>query len=393
MEESDFYDILVDQIQSSMELFKIPNSQEWSDYMSTKQDSCFMIIYDFFNKTNPDMIPEFPEVAFEEYTNSIKQTDQSKRRGRGRPELVNKSQKFQSFKTINDNMIKQEKLSMSKIKQTLIELNANYYYRKQLESINNSTNHIIYWDKLFIKFYRSIQSQVKQKSAANYQRILITGSQGSGKTALAEKLAADSLAVDVQNLSYADMIGYTDPKISKIIRKMFYESYKSPYGCIIVDDVEEFLVNPVISDTFIQLMMCPPPPITGNKLLIICTTGGNSDDDLINKFKQTIDSFIDQTYVVPNITKVDEIINVLIYLLITNNTKTNGNDTDDDNNNDDDNKRCFEIELIDELLDSYETIEPFSIGIKKLLFKIDWARQLDPLTGAKQFIADLVKVG
>ncbi|XP_054156147.1 vesicle-fusing ATPase 1-like [Oppia nitens] len=340
----------------------------------------------FSNETSSELIQDFNDfpdfqVAVEELNNSIIQTYQSKPGEPGRPELGYNRPKFQSFKS-NDNRIKQQRLSKSNINQLLIKLNAK----------QNSSNHIIYWDKLFLKSYRLIQSQLNQKSAANYQRILITGSQGSGKTALAEKLAADSLAVDVQNLSYADMIGYTDPKISKIIRKMFYESYKSPYGCIIIDDVEEFLVNPVISDTFIQLMMGPPPAITGNKLLIICTTGGNSDDDLINKFKQTIDSFIDQTYVVPNITKVDEIINVLIYLLITNNTKTNGNDTDDDNNNDN-NKRCFEIELIDELLDNYETIEPFSIGIKKLLFKIDWARQLDPLTGAKQFIADLGKVG
>ena len=67
------------------------------------------------------------------------------------------------------------------------------------------------------------------------------GQNGSGKTALAAKLAKDSGFPYVKIVSPENYVGYTEYAKVQAIAKIFEDAYKSPLSLIVLDDIERLL--------------------------------------------------------------------------------------------------------------------------------------------------------
>ncbi|KAH3763968.1 vesicular-fusion protein sec18 [Pelomyxa schiedti] len=108
--------------------------------------------------------------------------------------------------------------------------------------------------------------------------LLLQGPIGSGKTAIASRLALESGFAYVKLVSAENLVGYSEmAKCSKIV-KVFDDAYKSPLSVIVVDDIERLLeyvpVGPRFSNVVLQhlVVLVKKPPPKGRKLLIIGTT-------------------------------------------------------------------------------------------------------------------------
>ncbi|KAL5005937.1 hypothetical protein ScPMuIL_017095 [Solemya velum] len=101
-------------------------------------------------------------------------------------------------------------------------------------------------------------SQVKSSHKTPLVTVLVEGPPGSGKTALAAKIAQNSDFPFVKVCSPENMIGFHEAAKCQAIKKIFDDAYKSPLSCIIVDDIE-------------RLLDYKSPP-SGRKLLVIGTT-------------------------------------------------------------------------------------------------------------------------
>ena len=193
--------------------------------------------------------------------------------------------------------------------------------------------------------------------------ILLEGSPNAGKTAIAARLALDSDFPFVKLCSPEDMVGYTETAKCMHIRKVFDDAYKSVQSCILVDNVERLLdygaigarYSNLVLQALLVLLKKEPPP--GKKLLILCTS---SRRDVLEQM-ELVSSFTAVLHV-PNLTKPEHLIQVLLGLL----------------DNDNGINSCFtreEISKISKLISGRR----LSVGIKKLLAFIDWSRQVSPL--------------
>jgi len=93
---------------------------------------------------------------------------------------------------------------------------------------------------------------------AGKSTILLHGDHGSGKTAIAAKLAAESGCPFVRMLSPAEMIGYGNSEKCKLIHQAFTEAYKSPRSIILLDDLErtiEYAPNGMFNNQILQTLL------------------------------------------------------------------------------------------------------------------------------------------
>jgi len=120
--------------------------------------------------------------------------------------------------------------------------------------------------------------QVKYSDRTPLVSLLLEGSQGSGKTALAAKLATESGYPFVKLISPELLVGYSETGKCSKMQKVFDDAYKSPISCIVVDDVERLLdyvrIGPRFSNAVLQtlLVFLKKEPPNGKRLLIISTT-------------------------------------------------------------------------------------------------------------------------
>ena len=154
--------------------------------------------------------------------------------------------------------------------------------------------------------------QVRTSDRTPLVSVLLEGDSGSGKTALAAKLALDSQFPYVKVVTPEDLVGYSEYNKLAQINDVFENAYRSPLSLIIVDDIERLIEyvrvgsrfsNTVLQGLLVLLKKIPPP---GHRLLIIGTTANRTAlQDL--EFSYVFNSILH----VPNVSGSEEISNVL----------------------------------------------------------------------------------
>jgi len=146
------------------------------------------------------------------------------------------------------------------------------------ESIKNG---IIPYSEEFEQLYntgKEFIDQIKNSTRIQVLSVLLSGVPGSGKTALACKLALEGEFPLVRLLSPEDFVGYSEQAKVQKISKAFYDAYKSPISCIILDDIERFLEYVPLGNRFSNqvlqtlLVLFKEQPPKNHRLFIIGTT-------------------------------------------------------------------------------------------------------------------------
>ncbi|KAJ2001788.1 transport between ER and Golgi ATPase protein [Coemansia thaxteri] len=200
--------------------------------------------------------------------------------------------------------------------------------------------------------------QVQQSSRSPLVSLLLHGSSGSGKTALAATIAQRNSYPFVKLVSPESMIGLTESQRISAITKIFNDSYKSPLSLIVVDDIERLLewvpIGARFSNSVLQtlLVLIKKQPPKGRRLLIIGTT---SEREVLAQMDMA-SAFSNEIYV-ENIGTLDAMQAVVQHSGLFD-------------------EQCDYDRLFANLHEYLET-RPFSIGIKKLLLLVETARQ-DP---------------
>lgn len=147
------------------------------------------------------------------------------------------------------------------------------------------TNGILEWGtplKDMMNEAKLVINQVTNSKRTPFVTCLLEGTVGSGKTALAAKLAQLADFPFVKFISPKDMVGFNEQLKSQKIAKIFEDAHKSNLSCIIIDDVERLIeYNPIgprfsnlIAQTLLILLKKPPP--AGRKLLVIATSSSRN---------------------------------------------------------------------------------------------------------------------
>jgi len=159
--------------------------------------------------------------------------------------------------------------------------------------------------------------QVRNSSRTPLVSLLLEGPPGSGKTALAAKLARSSDYPYIKYISPDGLVGYSENAKCSKITKIFEDAYRSPLSCIVVDDMERLLdyvrIGPRFSNVVLQtlLVLLKKEPPKGRKLLIIATTSNKhvlEDMEFMESFNANL--------AVPQISNKEEFKSVLSELKI-----------------------------------------------------------------------------
>ncbi|CAK8680934.1 unnamed protein product [Clavelina lepadiformis] len=190
----------------------------------------------------------------------------------------------------------------------------------QRENLKYFMSHgIIEWNNGITRILEKsavICDQVRSSNRTPLVSVLITGGVGSGKTALATKIADDSGFPFIRVCTPDNLIGSSEAEKCQYFKKdekrnersfvlcitqtktyRFFDSYKSPLSCVVVDDIERLIdYNPhgsKFSNLVAQALMilCKKRPPLGHRLLVIATS---SNDDLLSKMdiEKSFDSHI-----------------------------------------------------------------------------------------------------
>jgi len=199
--------------------------------------------------------------------------------------------------------------------------------------------------------------QVKNSSHTPLVSVLLHGSPGSGKTALAATIAMNSDYPFIKLITPENMVGYSEMSKMNEINKIFNDSYKSPLSVIVIDSLERLLdwvpIGPRFSNTVLQtlLVLLKKQPPKGHKLLLISTT---SQKNILQEMDM-LDSFDAEIYV-PSIKSLSSIDIVLKEIELFS-----------------DSERAYVMKNISQEIQSNYV----SIGVKKLLMIAEMARQDD----------------
>ncbi|CAK8680855.1 unnamed protein product [Clavelina lepadiformis] len=142
-----------------------------------------------------------------------------------------------------------------------------------------------------------ICDQVRSSNRTPLVSVLITGGVGSGKTALATKIADDSGFPFMRVCTPDNLIGSSEAEKCQYLKKVFFDSYKSPLSCVVIDDIERLINYNSHGSQFSNLVaqalmiLCKKRPPLGRRLLVIATS---SNEDLLSKMEieQSFDSHI-----------------------------------------------------------------------------------------------------
>lgn len=133
------------------------------------------------------------------------------------------------------------------------------------------------FDRVHSTLHRLVE-QVKTSERTSLMSVLLTGPSGSGKSALAAKLALDSGFPFVKRISGESLLNLHEGGKADAIARVFNDAHKSPLSLIILDDIERLIeyvsVGPRFSNVVLQtlLVLTKALPPRGRKLMIVGTT-------------------------------------------------------------------------------------------------------------------------
>jgi len=123
---------------------------------------------------------------------------------------------------------------------------------------------------------------VRDSATTPLLSVLLHGPPGSGKTALAARIAKDSGFPFIKLVSAENMVGFSEMAKIQYLNKVFTDAYKSPQNIVVVDNIERIIEwvpigprfsNPVLQALMVLLTKQPPAP---RRLLILGTTSQRS---------------------------------------------------------------------------------------------------------------------
>jgi len=141
---------------------------------------------------------------------------------------------------------------------------------------------IINYGQTFQNLYHTCQMLVNQVRTSEHTpllSLLLEGTPGAGKTALAAKLAIESGFPYVKVITPETYVGYTESGKVTSIAKVFDDAYRSPLSLIVLDNIERLIdfvsIGPRFSNTILQAILVltnKVPPHPGRRIMIIGTT-------------------------------------------------------------------------------------------------------------------------
>ncbi|KAF2477963.1 AAA-domain-containing protein [Lindgomyces ingoldianus] len=204
-------------------------------------------------------------------------------------------------------------------------------------------------------------NQVRKLGSTPILSVALHGPAGSGKTALAAKMAMDSGFPFIKLVSPEDMVGFSEMQKVQQLDKTFRDAYKSPLSVIVIDNIEMLVdwvpIGPHFSNSVLvalKVLLEKQPP-KDRRLLIFATTTERSvltQLDLFSRF--------DAEIAVPNVNTQAELAHILQH---------SGAFSDQDQ------QRA--IGEIQEITGSAEV----GVGIKKILTGIETAKQDQDMPG------------
>lgn len=159
---------------------------------------------------------------------------------------------------------------------------------------------------------RLIVQQVQQPDSTPLFSAILHGPPGSGKTALAAKMALESEYPFIKMCSPNNMVGFSEPMKIEYLRKTFDDAYKSPLSVVLIDNIERILewvpIGPRFSNPVLQALMVllKKQPPKGRRLLILATTTERSVLQQLDLFTS-----FDSDIAVPNVGTYEELAHVL----------------------------------------------------------------------------------
>jgi vesicle-fusing ATPase len=108
---------------------------------------------------------------------------------------------------------------------------------------------------------------IKSAPEASLLSVLLHGPPGSGKTAIAAKIAKDSEFPFIKLVSAENMVGFSEMAKIQYLQKVFTDAYKSPLNIVVIDNIERIIEwsnlgarfsNPITQALLVLIAKEPP---------------------------------------------------------------------------------------------------------------------------------------